>query len=459
MAADDVATAVARAAVGAPVNGVVEVAGPEQFHFDMLIRRFLDASEDPARVVADPAARYFGAVVGDGTLVPGTAPDPRRDPIRRLAPPVSRHPPRRPWHSASTAHPVPGATAPTTRRKEGQTMHTVSVQAGALDDRRARARSSRVAIALAVSALLLLSMIPATAAAKPALAADRPTIVLVHGSWAGPSGWDQVVAGLHKDGFATVTPTLGLATLAGDVATVRATLDAISGKKILVGHSYGGMVISGAASAGPTCSASSTPPGSCRSRMRRRSACWRHTPRPRRSATSSPTPSRSCSSTPAFFPQVFCQDLSPKKAAELNADHARPASPWARSRRDPPHGTLPSWYAISAQDRIIHPDLQAFMSARAESTVVPLRRREPRWRVHPLREPLREAHRGGGRRYGGLSGTVDARRVSGLGAARRRRCRATVETFNQERALADRPTNDNRRIQVNTTSATTERPP
>ena len=71
MAADDVAKAVARAAVGAPANGVVEVAGPEQFHFDMLIRRFLGASNDPRVVLSDPSARYFGAVVGDGTLVPG----------------------------------------------------------------------------------------------------------------------------------------------------------------------------------------------------------------------------------------------------------------------------------------------------------------------------------------------------------------------------------------------------
>jgi uncharacterized protein YbjT (DUF2867 family) len=71
MAADDVATAVARAAIGAPVNGVLEVAGPEQFHFDMLIRRFLDGSGDPRVVLSDPSARYFGAVVGDATLVPG----------------------------------------------------------------------------------------------------------------------------------------------------------------------------------------------------------------------------------------------------------------------------------------------------------------------------------------------------------------------------------------------------
>jgi uncharacterized protein YbjT (DUF2867 family) len=73
MAADDVATAVERAAVGAPANGIVEVGGPEQFEFDMLIRRFLGASNDARVVLSDPSARYFGAVLGDRTLVPGDA--------------------------------------------------------------------------------------------------------------------------------------------------------------------------------------------------------------------------------------------------------------------------------------------------------------------------------------------------------------------------------------------------
>ena len=71
MAAEDVAAAVARAAVGTPANGVVEVGGPEQFEFDMLIRRYLGASNDPRVVLSDPSARYFGAVVGERTLVPG----------------------------------------------------------------------------------------------------------------------------------------------------------------------------------------------------------------------------------------------------------------------------------------------------------------------------------------------------------------------------------------------------
>src|SRR5712664_2526119 len=61
MAADDVAKAVARVAVGTPLNGMVEVAGPEAFRFDELIRYGLAAYKDPREVVADPHARYFGA--------------------------------------------------------------------------------------------------------------------------------------------------------------------------------------------------------------------------------------------------------------------------------------------------------------------------------------------------------------------------------------------------------------
>ena len=71
IAADDVATAVCGVAVGEPVNGIVEVAGPEQFRFDELIRRALTARHDPRKVVADPDARYFGARPAERSLVPG----------------------------------------------------------------------------------------------------------------------------------------------------------------------------------------------------------------------------------------------------------------------------------------------------------------------------------------------------------------------------------------------------
>jgi uncharacterized protein YbjT (DUF2867 family) len=71
MAAEDVASAVARISVGSPVNGIVEVAGPEQFRLDELIRRALSARHDPRDVITDPNARYFGARLGEQTLLPG----------------------------------------------------------------------------------------------------------------------------------------------------------------------------------------------------------------------------------------------------------------------------------------------------------------------------------------------------------------------------------------------------
>jgi uncharacterized protein YbjT (DUF2867 family) len=70
MAADDVAKAVGQIAVGAPVNGIVEIAGPEQFRLDELIREGLKARQDPREVVTDPQSRYFGAMLGEQTLVP-----------------------------------------------------------------------------------------------------------------------------------------------------------------------------------------------------------------------------------------------------------------------------------------------------------------------------------------------------------------------------------------------------
>jgi uncharacterized protein YbjT (DUF2867 family) len=71
MAADDVATAVGRIAVGPPVNGIVEIAGPEQFPLDELVRRRLVTLKDPREVIADPNAGYSGAKISERTLLPG----------------------------------------------------------------------------------------------------------------------------------------------------------------------------------------------------------------------------------------------------------------------------------------------------------------------------------------------------------------------------------------------------
>ena len=92
-AADDVAAALADVAVSAPVNGTVELAGPERFRLDELARRVLQAHNDPRQVMADPHARYFGAELDDHSLTPGDHP--------RIAPTHFAD-----WLSQSTARPT-----------------------------------------------------------------------------------------------------------------------------------------------------------------------------------------------------------------------------------------------------------------------------------------------------------------------------------------------------------------
>jgi uncharacterized protein YbjT (DUF2867 family) len=80
MAADDVAAALANVAVAAPLNATVEVAGPEALSIAEFVGRFLAASGDKRRVIADPQATYYGAVMGPRGIAPGT--NPRLGPTR-----------------------------------------------------------------------------------------------------------------------------------------------------------------------------------------------------------------------------------------------------------------------------------------------------------------------------------------------------------------------------------------
>ncbi|HXM30527.1 MAG TPA: SDR family oxidoreductase [Chthoniobacterales bacterium] len=74
IAADDVASALAEVTLCAPVNGMIEIAGPERAGLDELVRRFLSATKDPREVITDVDARYFGLVVNDQSLTPGANP-------------------------------------------------------------------------------------------------------------------------------------------------------------------------------------------------------------------------------------------------------------------------------------------------------------------------------------------------------------------------------------------------
>lgn len=70
IAADDVVSALVKVATSSPLNGAIEIAGPEQFRFDQLVRQRLSGLNDPREVIADPHARYFGAEMSETSLVP-----------------------------------------------------------------------------------------------------------------------------------------------------------------------------------------------------------------------------------------------------------------------------------------------------------------------------------------------------------------------------------------------------
>ena len=112
MAADDVASAVGRVAVGQPVNGIVEIGGPEQFRVDELVRRRLASLKDPREVVPDPNALYSGAILSEKTLVPGN--NARLGETRFetwLTQPAAQIP---------SAHPQPSGVAVVTKEKESR---------------------------------------------------------------------------------------------------------------------------------------------------------------------------------------------------------------------------------------------------------------------------------------------------------------------------------------------------
>ena len=240
-----------------------------------------------------------------------------------------------------------------------------------------RLRPRRLPALLAVLAVALMAGIAgsvATAAASPSTSSatshsSKPTVVLVHGAWADSSSWNDVVPRLHDDGYRTVTPDLGLISLAADVSQVRAVLDAIPGDKILVAHSYGGMVISDAA-AGRTdvlalvFSAAFVPDeGDSIASLGTgfvTSDAFNHL-----AFTGAPFASPSYIA-PNLFRQYFAQDLSPTQAGQLDAAQ-QPLNFSIVTTASGPVAwrNVPSWYAVSGSDRMIDPAEERWMAARA----------------------------------------------------------------------------------------------
>jgi len=239
----------------------------------------------------------------------------------------------------------------------------------------ARRANVRPMIIGALDAILALSTLAGTALGRPVLAAgDKPTIVLVHGAWADPAGWAQVKAGLEKDGYNVIAPRLDLLGIQSDADIVRAVLDDTAGDKILVGHSYGGVVISNASYGRSDVLAlvytAAFVPDEGDSVISLTHDFNPPAVLPHLVWTGEPFASL-CFIDSDYFRPLFAADLSPKKAAELNAGQ-QASSVVLLVAPSGPVGwhSIPSWYAVSAQDFVIDPNAQRWMAARAGATVI-----------------------------------------------------------------------------------------
>jgi pimeloyl-ACP methyl ester carboxylesterase len=244
-----------------------------------------------------------------------------------------------------------------------------------------RTPRSVIAVALA-SATVLASLFAATSAvaATPAKQ-SKPTIVLVHGAWADGSSWDGVVADLQKQGYTVDVPPNPLRGLASDSAYLRDYLKTIKGPIVLAGHSYGGAVITDAATGNKNVKAlvyvDAFIPDKGESLLQLLTPKNPEEPglNPEELFNFVPFPGAPKGVSDWYLKtEAFIGALAnglPKSEAAVLAATQRPIASNALVEKSsaPAWKTIPSWAVIGTEDHILPPQLQEFMTKRAGSQV------------------------------------------------------------------------------------------
>jgi pimeloyl-ACP methyl ester carboxylesterase len=229
---------------------------------------------------------------------------------------------------------------------------------------------------------------------------SKPSVVLVHGAWADGSSWNGVTARLQADGFTVYVPPNPLRGLSSDSAYVADFLTTVSGPIILVGHSYGGAVITNAAVGNPNVKAlvfvdalvpdqgetllqlTSAPPppgqaGSCVAGDP--SQVFNFVPYP-----GAPAGDVDLYIKPELFPACFANDLPASQAAVMAASQRPIAFSTLLQPSGPPAWeTIPSWYLVGTLDKVIPPYAQIFMAQRANAQIVKVKASHPAMISHP----------------------------------------------------------------------------
>jgi pimeloyl-ACP methyl ester carboxylesterase len=248
-----------------------------------------------------------------------------------------------------------------------------------------RIRLLAVVAALAVVASILTLGAGRSRAAPAGDAQAKPTIVLVHGAWASSASWDGVIGRLESKGYTVDAPPNPLRSLMGDSKSIADYLKTIHGPIVLVGHSYGGMVVTNAAYGNPNVKAlvyvDAFAPAKGESTLQLDTA------RPGSALAAPPATLFNFVPFPgaakgdaelyvktAAFDKYFANDLSPKQAA-LAAATQTPAVFSALNQKSGPPAwkKIPSWYVLGTIDKIIPPAEQLFMAQRMHAHITRIR--------------------------------------------------------------------------------------
>ncbi|HEY0715127.1 MAG TPA: alpha/beta hydrolase [Polyangia bacterium] len=209
-------------------------------------------------------------------------------------------------------------------------------------------------------------VVPAGALAQT----DKPAIVLVHGAFADASAWAEVIPALQRAGHHVVGVQNPLRSFEDDVATTKRVIEAQKGPVIAVGHSYGGAVITAAASGSKKVTALVYVTAFAPEANEAIGALYEKEGKPELLGALVPDETGLVTIDRARFRELFAGDVSPAQAAVMAATQ-KPiaANNFKGMVVVPAWKTIPSWYLIAKSDRAITPSLQEFMAKRIDAKI------------------------------------------------------------------------------------------
>jgi pimeloyl-ACP methyl ester carboxylesterase len=212
----------------------------------------------------------------------------------------------------------------------------------------------------------------------------KPYIVLVHGAFADGTGWQRVIPQLQKKGFTVTAVQLPLKSLAEDVATTKRAIEMQKGDVVLVGHSYGGAIISGAAANNAKVKALVYVAAFAPEAGETLQGLLDKYPASKLFSAIAPDPEGYVFIDRNKFREVFAHDVSMDDAAIMAAAQKPIASAiFGQPLQASASRNIPSWYIVSTQDNAIPPDLERFMAKRRGAIVTELEASHVSFISHP----------------------------------------------------------------------------